>query len=160
MKKNWIDAIFLASPGHLGIVEAVFLGITAILGWIFSWPRMPFFPVLNIIGSVLFFVAIIFHIYFEKNHKQAHDRSDDITGIVSTGIYSKIRHPLYLTVILMYIGLGLAFGLIYTLILSVLFGVRISITMYREEKFLINKFPQEYTKYMMKVKWRLIPHLY
>src|SRR5271157_972689 len=149
MKKTWIDAIFLAPPGRLGIVEAVFLSVTVVLGWIFSWPRMPFFPILNIIGLALFFVAIIFHMYFEKTHKQAHARSDNITGIVSTGIYSKLRHPLYLTVIVMYIGVGLAFGVIYTLIFSILFDMRIIITIYREEKFLINKFPQEYSSYMM-----------
>ena len=160
MKKNWIDVIFLASPSYLGIVEVIFFSVTAIIGWIYSWPRMPFFPILNIIGSAVFFVAIVFHLYFEKTHKQAHNRSDNITGIVSTGIYSKIRHPLYLTVILMYIGVGLAFGVIYTLILSFLFDVRIIITIYREERFLINKFPHEYSKYMMNVKWRLIPHLY
>jgi protein-S-isoprenylcysteine O-methyltransferase Ste14 len=159
-KKNWIDAIFLASPGFLGIIESLFLGVTVLLGWIFSWPKMPFFPVLNIIGSILFFVAIIFHIYFERTHKQAHDRSDKITGIVSTGIYAKIRHPLYATVIFMYIGIGLAFGVICTLILAVLFAVRIIITIHREEKFLIDKFPQDYNKYMMNVKWRLVPHLY
>ncbi|MGA2363709.1 MAG: isoprenylcysteine carboxylmethyltransferase family protein [Candidatus Aminicenantales bacterium] len=160
IKRNVIDIILLANPIYISGVEGVLLIGTGILGWMFSWPRMPLFPALNVIGGVLFLSGVAFHHYCERVHQQAHHQSDDITRIVTAGVYSKIRHPLYLSMIFINLGIGLAFGIIWTFILAVLIKVRIIMSALKEEEFLLGKFPEEYRQYKQSVQWRMIPGMF
>lgn len=155
-----IDVILLANPGHLALIELSLLVGTGVLGWVFSWPRLPLFPALNVTGGALFLGAIAFHLYCERTHQQAHDQADDITDIVTTGVYSKIRHPLYLSLIFMNLGIGFAFGVTWTLIIAIATGVLAIMTALREEKFLLEEFPEEYGQYKKDVRWRLIPKIF
>jgi protein-S-isoprenylcysteine O-methyltransferase Ste14 len=159
-KRNTIDKVFLASPVYISGVEGALLISTGILGWVLSWPRMPLFPALNVLGVVLFAGAVAFHHYCERGHRQAHNRSDEITHIVTSGVYSIIRHPLYLSMIFIDLGIGLAFGIVWTFILSALAGVRIIVTALREEQFLVSKYPEEYSQYKQSVRWRMIPGVF
>jgi len=155
-----IDGILLANHGYLALIELSLLVGTGVLGWVFSWPKLPLFPALNVTGVALFLGAIAFHLYCERTHQQAHDQADDITHIVTTGVYSKIRHPLYLSLIFMNLGIGLAFGVTCTLIIAIATGVLAIMTAFREEKFLLEEFPEEYGQYKKDVRWRLIPKIF
>ncbi|MGD1009501.1 MAG: isoprenylcysteine carboxylmethyltransferase family protein [Candidatus Aminicenantales bacterium] len=159
-KRNVADRILLANPISLSGVEGALLIGTGILGWVFSWPKMPLFPALNVIGGVLFLGGVAFHHYCERVHRQAHHQSDDITRIIKAGAYSKIRHPLYLSMIFVNLGIGLAFGIIWTFILAVLIKVRIVMSALQEEEFLLRKFPEEYRQYKQSVRWRMIPGVF
>ncbi len=159
-KRSAIESILLAKPVYLSAVEGVPLIVIGILGWVYSWPKMPLSPALNVIGVLLFLGALAFHQDCERVHEQAHQQSDKITHIVETGVYSKIRHPLYLSLIFVNLGIGLAFGVIWTVILAVLIGMRIIVTVLMEEAFLLGKFPEEYKQYKMKVRWRMIPGVF
>jgi len=55
------------------------------------------------------YLGSIIHGLSHKEHKQAHSKAEDIEKIVTIGIYSKIRHPGYLGLILMYLGVALLF---------------------------------------------------
>ncbi|MBW8004049.1 MAG: isoprenylcysteine carboxylmethyltransferase family protein [Planctomycetes bacterium] len=83
-----------------------------------------------------------------------------MTHIVTTGIYSKIRHPLYLSLIFINLGIGLAFRVIWTLIIAVVTGVLAIMTALKEEEFLLKEFPEEYSQYKKDVQWRLLPHIF
>ena len=155
-----IDVILLANPGHLALIELSLLVGTGVLGWVFSWPKLPLFPALNVIGGVLFLGAIAFHLYCERTHQQAHDQADDITHIVTSGVYSNIRHPLYLSLILMHLGIGLAFGIMWTLIIAAVTGALAIMTALKEEEFLLKEFPEEYGQYKKDVRWRLLPYIF
>ena len=68
---------------------------------------------------------------------------------VSKGIYSKLRHPMYLALIIMFIGLCLMFNSIVGMVLLAL-GI-IPWHIYRvkaEEKAMIDKFGDQYTEYI------------
>jgi len=52
------------------------------------------------LGISLLILGSIIHGLSHKEHKQAHSKAEDIEKIVTTGIYSKIRHPGYLGLIL------------------------------------------------------------
>lgn len=75
------------------------------------------------------------------------------TAILDTGLYAVSRNPIYLGMILIYIGIGFLFDLIWFLpplaavLLTVHFGV---IT--REEKYLTGKFGDEYLNYKNRVR--------
>ena len=79
--------------------------------------------------------------------------------VVTTGVYSFVRHPMYLGAILLFIGtpmlLNSLYGLITGLVLSFLLAGRIT----GEEKMLADEL-EGYTEYKKKVKYRLIPYIW
>ena len=155
-----IDKFCLLNPAIRGFIQWGSLLVIGILGLIFSWPRIQYFPITNILGGLLILSGFAFHVYAEKDHKQAHESSDKIKAIVETGIYAKIRHPLYLSLIIINIGIALAFGGLITLILSFVYSFGWGMIAIKEEKFLLQKFPTEYRAYMNHVKWRILPNIF
>ena len=159
-KIQLLNRFFLSNPFYRGLIELFLLIGSGILGWLFSWTKLPLFPVLNIIGVVLILGGFLFHGYCERGHKQAHGKSENIEKIMTNGMYSKIRHPLYLGIIIMNIGVALAFGVVLTFIFSFISIVHWIMTAIAEEESLLKKFPEEYAQYQKRVHWRLIPGIF
>ena len=61
--------------------------------------------------------------------------------LITSGIYSKIRHPMYLGFILWLIGFPVFFGALFSFILSLLFIINVLFWRYMEEKELEKRFP-------------------
>jgi protein-S-isoprenylcysteine O-methyltransferase Ste14 len=61
--------------------------------------------------------------------------------LITTGIYSKIRHPMYLGFILWLIGFPIFFGALFPFIISFLFIGNVLFWRYLEEKELVKRFP-------------------
>lgn len=70
-------------------------------------------------------------------------------NLIRHGIYSKIRHPMYLAFILWLIGMPLQFGGILTFILGIIFIANVLFWRHLEEKELVQRFP-EYEEYRKK----------
>jgi len=157
---NVLDAFFLSNPFYRGMVALVILIGTGICGLVFSWTTFSIFPLSNIIGGVLIIIGFLFHRWAEKDHKMAHEKSRDIDMIVSTGVYSRIRHPLYLSMIVMNVGIALAFGIMVTFVIALLTSIHWIISSLKEEEALMQKFPREYMRYKQEVRWRMIPGVF
>ena len=157
---NLIDTVLLSNPIYRGMIEYILLIGTGILGLFFSWSKLPFFPVLNIVGGILIVSGFLFHVYAGKDHKQAHEKSADIVNIVRNGVFSKIRHPLYTSAIIINLGIALAFGVILTLIIAFCSIFHWTITALKEEEFLLQKFGQDYSQYKKNVRWRFLPGIF
>ncbi len=153
---NGLNAFFLSNPLYRGMAEKIILVGTGICGLLFSWKTFPIFPLSHVLGGVLIPLAYGFHRWVHKEHKQAHEESGKIEAIVNTGVFSKIRHPLYLSIIAMNIGIALAFGVMVTFILALLTIIHWVLTALKEEEALMEKFPAEYQKYKQRVQWRMI----
>jgi protein-S-isoprenylcysteine O-methyltransferase Ste14 len=67
---------------------------------------------------------------------------------------------MYLSLILMYLGLAIAWGIVGMLLPSILFSALIVLTAIKEEEFLLQRFGREYKEYKNKVPWRLIPKIF
>ncbi len=154
-----IRKFFLLSPAKLFTMEWSVLFISGISFLFINNFEIRFFPIINILGLCLFSSAMYFHIYCERVHKQAHEHSEKINKIITISFYSKIRHPLYLSLIVMNIGIGLSFGSLVTIILSLIFSIFAVITALYEEEYLSQKFP-DYLEYKKRVPWRMIPHIF
>jgi len=77
----------------------------------------------------------------------------------TTGLYSRIRHPSYLGLLLLMLGLALVFESQLGVWVAVVAGFMIRGRMEREEKFLIEQFGDEYRGYVKRTR-RLIPRVY
>jgi protein-S-isoprenylcysteine O-methyltransferase Ste14 len=160
--KSWnvLDAFFLSNPFYRGMAEKIVLIGTGICGLVFSWKTFSIFPLSNILGGILVLLAYAFHRWTEKDHKEAHKESQAMTTIVTTGAYSKIRHPSYLSLIVMNIGIALAFGVMMTFAIALLTIIHWVITSLKEEEALIKQFPDEYPRYKQRIRWLMIPGVF
>ena len=78
--------------------------------------------------------------------------------IRTTGLYAIVRHPMYLTDILLRVGYLISH---FTTFVVVIFILSSACYVYRavlEERFLLNR--PEYVEYLQKVKYRFIPYVY
>jgi len=166
MKKITLLDRYVSNKFIIGVaVEFPILVIIGILGVVFDWMRFPLFPLANIIGAILVIVGYIIHLgyahkEFKKHSSQAHDHSiNKVNNLVTSGIYSKIRHPGYLGLILIYFGFAFGFGIVWMLIPVVIFTALTYLTAIKEEELLKSKFGNEYEDYSRHVPWRLIPKI-
>lgn len=83
------------------------------------------------IGLVLFLISL-----FTIKSLESYDGD-----LITKGIYSKIRHPMYLGFICWLIGFPVFFGGLYSFILSFIFIANILFWKYLEEKELVKRFP-------------------
>ena len=155
-----LNRYLLAKPTLRMVIEWPIIIVIGILGEIFSWVRIPLSPYSNLVGGAIFLGGWIFHVYCHRVHKQAHEQSQQIEGIVTTGVFSKIRHPMYLSLILMYLGLAIAWGIVWMLLPSFLFSAFTVLIAIKEEEVLLRKFGHQYEEYMQAVPWRLIPSIF
>lgn len=120
-------------------------------------------PWLKTIG-VFLFAAGVFLRYWGILHLKAqftrHVTVREGDGIVSTGPYRKLRHPLYTALLLIAVGMALFFQ---SIIFAVVGGLFVGWTLVRrmegEEAMLIEQFGEEYREWMQR-RARLIPFIY
>jgi protein-S-isoprenylcysteine O-methyltransferase Ste14 len=79
--------------------------------------------------------------------------------LITSGIYSRIRHPVYLGTILAVFGMILIFPTTYGFAFAILFTAILAHRMSLEEKILLKYFGSVYQEYSSK-SFRLIPHIY
>lgn len=78
--------------------------------------------------------------------------------LVTSGIYSRVRHPMYTGVILMFLGYLLFFGSIISVPLWVAFSVLYILKSVKEERILAERFP-DYDDYCRRT-WKFVPYVY
>ena len=159
-KYKFIDRFLLAKPNIIFLAGFLIIVITGAAGEIFDWMKIPFSPYSNIIGGIIAACGWLLHLYCHRIHKQAHNKSEQIDEIVTTGIFSKIRHPMYLGMILGFLGISIAWGVIWMLIPAVLFSLLAVLISIKEEEYLLKKFGRRYEEYMEKVRWRFITKIF
>ena len=76
--------------------------------------------------------------------------SDDKTKLITTGIFHISRNPAFLGFDLMYLGILLMFFNFFLLLFSLFAGIMLHLQILNEEKFLEERFGEEYIKYKSK----------
>lgn len=80
--------------------------------------------------------------------------------LVTTGVYSIVRNPIYSAFLFLFTGILLFTRNLYLLIFPVIFWIYLTYLLKAtEEKWLKDKFKEEYQKYMKKVN-RIIPNIF
>lgn len=165
MKKDSQFDRYLLAKFTVGMtIEFPMLISGGILGIIFSWSKLPRYPLPNIFGFILLVTGYVIHLGYahkelKKHGIKPHSHSKEVKELVTSGIYSKVRHPSYLGLILIYFGLALGFGVVWMLVPAVVFTVLTYLTATKEEELLKEQFGKEYEEYTRRVPWRFIPKI-
>ena len=113
--------------------------------------RLPFF----IIGVLLIIYGIILWLLAVFNSRI--DKNIEANTLVTTGVYSYTRNPIYVAFIFMLTGIVLWFFNLYLLILPIIYYVLLTILMIKtEEVWLLEVFGNEYIEYCKRTN-RIIP---
>jgi protein-S-isoprenylcysteine O-methyltransferase Ste14 len=124
--------------------------ICIIFNLIFVLYNESFNPILAGFGFVVMFIGMGFNIQVRRElGKNWVPLSKTTEGqeLVTTGIYSKIRHPFYTSILILFLGVSIIAGNFYSLIFTILFIISLLIRIRKEEEELITKFGDEYIKY-------------
>ncbi|HRO76226.1 MAG TPA: isoprenylcysteine carboxylmethyltransferase family protein [Crocinitomicaceae bacterium] len=105
--------------------------------------------VISFAGQVIRAIAI----GTSNKHTSGRNTKEQVAeALNTTGIYSTVRHPLYLGNYFMWIGIVIYVGNIYFfLVVSLLFWLYYERIMFAEERFLERKFGEDYVNWSLKV---------
>ena len=133
------------SPFYIGIPNVILF----VLALIFPYKELFSSIILKIIGVSLILSLFILEKISHKHHKQAHNQAEDINKLITNGIYSKIRHPIYSGWILANIGGLLFVQNLVGLVIPIIFIFFWYLEAKSKERFMEKKF-KEYKKYKEK----------
>lgn len=122
----------------------------------FVWSNMPWY--VSVFGDALMIVSFyIFYLVSKVNtYASANIRVEEGQKVVATGMYGFVRHPMYLSALLLFVGTPLALGSWWTLLLLPVLVPILIARILNEEKVLVRDLPG-YPEYQAKVRARLIP---
>lgn len=125
----------------------------------FGWSQMP--PLVSWIGDALLVLSfIMFYFVFKENSYGASNiRVEQDQKVISTGPYALVRHPMYDGALVMGVGMMLALGSWWTLVLLIIMMPVLVIRILDEEK-VLTKDLTGYIEYEQKVRYRLMPYLW
>ena len=133
--------------------------VLSALDFRFGWSSIP--PWLVIVASMLFLVG--YGMYAEVMRENAYlSRTVEVQEnqtVISTGLYGIIRHPMYLSTLLMFLPPPLILGSFWGLIPFSLYPAITVMRILNEEKVLTGGL-DGYREYKTKVKYRLIPFVW
>lgn len=133
--------------------------VLAGLDFRFGWIKLPNF--ISIIGCILFIIAYL--LYAEVLRENVYlSRTIEVSEnqkVIDTGLYSIVRHPMYMATIILFLSMPLVLGSIISFIVFLIYPFIIIKRLKNEEEFLEKEF-KGYKEYKEKVKYRLIPFIW
>jgi len=138
-----------------------FIGVYVIsaLYYRFKWSPAPI-PLI-ILGDIVVTIGflITFLVVKENSFASATIEVSEDQRVVSSGLYSIVRHPMYSGGLLIFLGTPLALGSLLGLALAALSVIWLIWRLLNEEKFLSKNLPG-YNEYRQKVQYRLVPYFW
>ena len=143
----------------LSIIVCLIAFIVPGLDFRFNWSNVPLSIVLisaliMLSGYLMFFIVMKQNTYASRVIE-----IQDEQKLINTGLYSLVRHPMYLAGTFLFGFAPLVLGSYYALIPMVFIPILLIIRIKNEEKVLINGL-KGYDEYMKKVKYRLLPFIW
>ncbi|MBW4603090.1 MAG: isoprenylcysteine carboxylmethyltransferase family protein [Calothrix sp. FI2-JRJ7] len=146
------------NPGVIAFPPALYAGtllIGLLLNFVFPIDFLPR-SVTLLLGTLAIICAGLITISAFRAMNRAHtaiNPSQPTTAIVSDGVFSLSRNPIYLSLTLLYIGIALLFSALWALLLLLPLLVIMQIgVVKREEIYLERKFGSEYLHYKTRVR--------
>ncbi len=146
--------------------NSVFGGIIFLLMFILSgldfrlgWSHMPI--KLSIIATIIMLAGFLMFVVVINQNRYAARVIDvfDNQKLITDGLYSIVRHPMYLASLLVFMPIPFVLGSYYSLT-AIIFYPLILIKRIKTEEAFLAKELEGYSEYMNKVKYRLLPYIW
>jgi protein-S-isoprenylcysteine O-methyltransferase Ste14 len=158
---NVAEAWDRAVIGIYSVILVVLLIVSALDGGRYGWSVIPLG--VQLIGWLLLVAAgaIIWHVMMTNAYLSSWARiqEDRKQVVVQEGAYRYIRHPMYLGIILAFLGIPLALGSWWAMIPSIAIVGLFVFRTNREDQMLKDGL-DGYAEYMKKVKYKLLPGIW
>src|SRR4051812_9666698 len=142
---------------YVGIISTtVAAAVVSALDHRFGWSVVP--TAVVVVGNVLVLVglAVAEVVVIQNNYAAATITVDKDQPVVSTGLYSVVRHPMYVGALILIVGMPLALGSYWGL-LTMIPGVLIFVARITDEEKALRQDLAGYDEYIDKVHSRLVP---
>lgn len=150
-----------AQKWYVSVIGILYLlsFIVAGLDYRFKWLTIPGWCAVTALalmaaGYVMFVMVILQNAYASRVVEVQEGQS-----VISTGLYSLVRHPMYLACLLVFLPMPVALGSALAFIPMAAFPVSLVLRIRDEERILIACLPG-YLEYTQKTKCRLIPFVW
>lgn len=153
-KKKEQDTIIKLS-GLMFIIGFVLAGLDFRFNW-FILPNVVSYIAVGIflIGYILWAIVLKQNTYLSRTIKVEKNQH-----IIDKGLYSVVRHPMYLASIIVFLMMPLILCSLISFFVFLIYPIIIVFRIKFEEKFLIKNL-DGYIQYQKKVKYRLIPYIW
>lgn len=130
--------------------------VVSALDFRFGWSSVP--AAVSVVGDVLVAVGLLITMIttIQNGYAAANINVESGQKVVSTGVYSVVRHPMYFGNVVMMIGVPLALGS-YWALLFVIPGLAVLATRILDEEKALGQDLDGYDEYTHKVHYRLVP---
>lgn len=125
----------------------------------FRWSPLPAW--VSIVGDGLVALGLLINVIVFRENTYGGSNIQTVEGqkVISTGLYALVRHPMYMGVLVMMIGVPLALGSAWGLVVLAAILPGLIWRILDEEKVLKKDLPG-YAEYMQKVHFRLVPYVW
>lgn len=137
-------------------LTVVAVGVISALDHRFGWSTVPI--AVAVIGNVLVLVGLGLAelVIIQNNYAAATITVEQDQPVVSTGLYGVVRHPMYVGVLIMMIGMPLALASYWGL-LTIIPGTLVFVARITDEEKALREELAGYDEYTEKVHYRLVP---
>jgi protein-S-isoprenylcysteine O-methyltransferase Ste14 len=143
----------ITSLGFIGLI------VVPALDHRFGWSHMTTYAVLAGEGLVAVGWLAIFFVLRENSFSSATIELAPDQTVISTGPYALVRHPMYSGALIMLLGMPIALGSWWGMLVVIAIAPALIWRLFDEERFLARNLPG-YVAYQSKVKYRLIPRIW
>jgi len=133
--------------------------IVAGLNFRFKWIELP--ASVPIIAAVIFIIgyALYAEVLRENTFLSRTVEVQENQKVIDTGLYGIVRHPMYMTTLLLFLSMPLVLGSLISFVIMFVYIPIINKRLKNEEKVLEANLAG-YQDYMKKVKYRVIPYIW
>jgi protein-S-isoprenylcysteine O-methyltransferase Ste14 len=145
--------MIITSLGFVGLL------VVPALDHRFAWSQMS--PIVALAGDVLVGIGwlAIFFVFRENSFTSATIELAPDQKVISTGPYALVRHPMYAGALVMLLGIPIALGSWWGILVLAAILPALIWRLFEEEKFLARNLAG-YVEYQNKVRYRLIPAIW
>ena len=133
--------------------------VVSVLDHRFGWSAVP--PAISVLGDVLVAtgLGLAMLVIVQNSYAAANITVEAGQTLVSTGLYGFVRHPMYTGSVIMMVGIPLALGSYWGLLLVIPGLIGLAFRIFDEEKLLAQEL-DGYREYARRVRYRLVPNVW
>ena len=154
-EKQKEQGVVIKLSGLMFIVGFILAG----LDFRFKWLVLPSYVSYAFAVVLLIAYALWAEVLRENAYLSRTIKVEEGQKVVSTGLYSIVRHPMYSASILLFLSMPLVLGSVIALTVFLFYPLLIAFRIKNEEKLLEQEL-EGYAEYKQKVRYRIIPFIW